>query len=155
MNHIKKYKLFENKLDKEVLFANFENISYVKRWLDEGGDIDAIYDNYGWTLLNLNANNYGYLMMEYLLKNGANPNIPNKYGTTPLQLSRETRYVKLLVSYGADLTVEDDENNMALTIVLKRCQNFVVEEIISMLEKEFPVEYGKYKTKLKRKEFNL
>ena len=55
--------------------------------------------------------------MELLINNGANINIVNNYGYTPLtvaSLSGDLEIVNLLISNGADINIHDNYGNTAL-----------------------------------------
>ena len=50
--------------------------------------------NYGWTLLLAAIQNRHYKLAAYLLDHGANPNIPNKGGWTPIYLATDNRNIE-------------------------------------------------------------
>jgi len=59
----------------------------------------------GWTLLYNSVVNNHFDMLEYLLKSGADPNIPNIYGESPLYQAVDIgnhRVINLLLEQGAD-----------------------------------------------------
>ena len=149
------FKLFESKLEKDILFIHYDDVGYIKRWLDEGGDVNVFDVDMDWTLLNLNANNSNNLTMKYLLEQGADPNIPNKNGTTPLLLSNDLLFVELLMSYGADLTFKNDDGVMALTYVLDNVFYLTRDAIIEFLENDYTEEYKNYKTLEKTEEYDI
>ena len=109
----------------------------LKRMIAEGSDVN-LQDSSGWTALhhiiydcicdpkfsifkNMNLSN----MIEILLNAGADVNIQSKFGITPLMLAAMSLFdpedivkvlyiaplVRLLIKYGADASIQDDEGN--------------------------------------------
>ena len=64
------------------------------------------------------ADSRGYVqLLQILLKNGANPNIRNNHGKTPLQIAakeNDSESVRLLLKYGADPNIADKKGYKAL-----------------------------------------
>lgn len=100
-----------------------KNSEVVGSLVKYGTDLD-VQDDYGSTALHYNANQPDIL--EALLKNGANPNIKNKCGFTPLNtytvfLSKNsTEAVRLLLQYKADPNIAADNDQTPLSRSLAR-----------------------------------
>jgi ankyrin repeat protein len=79
-------------------------------------DINATdYDKM--TLLHHTVTNTRYNIMGYLLEKGANPNVKDKHGETPLlQAARKSLlpHVQILIKYGANPDIYDKSNDSAL-----------------------------------------
>jgi ankyrin repeat protein len=112
------------------------NIKLLQLLIDSGCDVNFTNNFYKDTVLlysvYYNLNNYEgfnrhifintnkienrYEVVECLLKNGANVNIKNKYGSSPLHMASSNEYYyicKLLVEYGADVLSEDNDGHRA------------------------------------------
>lgn len=122
------------------------------------GDIDAIenlrrngmdfnyasYNNYypiGHALLELDIN---YNLLEYLLKNGADPNLicPTERGNLSKAVIRNSsKCVKLLLKYGADVNYKYNENGFTAlyTAVLLRDYEMVKECLAAGADKNISV----------------
>jgi uncharacterized protein len=110
------------KLTSAVLNNNLEKVLKI---IAEGVDVNGV-DNVGCTALLLASSNDNYLIMEALLRSGADPNFVLKSecenlndGTTNLMRvsSRETCF--LLLNYGADVNMKDNQGETALMIAVK------------------------------------
>ena len=68
---------------------NLERQNALQMYLDSGGDIDAVPDNTIWKvrpLLHRAVLDGDYQAVEALLAKGADPNLPDKFGYTPIHL---------------------------------------------------------------------
>lgn len=74
-------------------------------------DINIVTEN-GFSLLLTATQSKQYKIMELLLKKGADPNIINSIKQAPLHIASQTDiiYVKLLLEYGANVNVLDNDN---------------------------------------------
>ncbi|MDH5425326.1 MAG: ankyrin repeat domain-containing protein [Gammaproteobacteria bacterium] len=90
--------------------GSFSKLGYdmaaTKAHLAAGGDING-KDSNQWTMLMKTAIHNKPEITEYLLKAGANPNITDRIGRTPVFWAKSVEVVALLVQYGADLKVKD------------------------------------------------
>ena len=92
-----------------------KDLAVVQRCISAKMFVDAQDDN-GWTPLHFAAQDTSFEIAEALVKAGANPNMPDSYGNTPLWravfCSKETddRLVKLLRSVGADPKLNNKSN---------------------------------------------
>jgi len=69
-------------------------MNFMVPFLREGGAAAASYTNMdGDTLLHAAADGWQYQMVEFLILSGANPNIQNKHGRTPLHMVVRSREV--------------------------------------------------------------
>jgi hypothetical protein len=98
--------------DKQLydLFNHFQsdttivNIKLLYNYLiDKSYNINIIINNKA--LIHIRQ---GYDTMKYLLDNGCNPNISNKYGLTALHYQKEYKVIKLLVERGGNIHAEDN-----------------------------------------------
>jgi hypothetical protein len=69
-------------------------------------------------------------MVEFLLEQGADPNVPNQFGRTPLHLvilyERSDDIIRTLVQHGADLHARDEDDRTPLAEAQERgCQHLV------------------------------
>jgi uncharacterized RDD family membrane protein YckC len=65
--------------------------------------------------------------VEALLKAGANPNVIDEHGLyTPLSISNNLEYAKMLIKYGADVNFQHNKSETALMVAAKGCSNFVL-----------------------------
>lgn len=90
--------------------STFSRLGYdmaaTKAHLAAGGDING-KDSHKWTMLLKSALHNKPKITEFLLKAGANPNIPDSIGRTPIFWAKSQDVAALLVEYGADLMVKD------------------------------------------------
>jgi hypothetical protein len=74
-------------------------------------------ENSGWTLLFNNVINNNFENVEYLLKSGADPNIPNIYDESPLYQAVELashKLINLLLEHGANPNLQQQDGESAL-----------------------------------------
>ena len=108
------------KSDEDRLIYGVRNgdLDFVKSAFEKGIDINKKIKNR--TILSYICNTYNpqaLVMIETCLKFGANPNIKDAYGDTPLFVSikhRQTAIVKLLLENGADIYITNRAGKTAL-----------------------------------------
>jgi ankyrin repeat protein len=105
--------------------AHKRAVSWLSHCLAAVSDVNAVHANSGWTLLHADSENQNLTMIEGLAKAGADLNMRNHQGWTPLHLAVDIdidsvsqsrgdmdhlpfQTVRLLLSLGADLTVRDE-----------------------------------------------
>lgn len=97
------------------------------------------YNDDGMTLLHLAASNGSIEYVEFLLKHGANPNIFNINGDTPLHLivkSKQSKriildIVKILIDYGASFEIRNNDGYTARQLAYIHQLYDVVEYLMS------------------------
>lgn len=97
--------------------------------LDEGG------------LLHLTVIFQNYEMIKLLLEKGANVNIQNKFGGTPLMHCHSNKILKLLIKYGADVNHVSKTNVTALYLA---CLDRDLEKIKILLKYGANLDYNMY-----------
>ena len=90
------------------------NVHLVANILNEGGEIDLI-NRHSQTALHLASYRGEVHVVHYLLEYGANPNIRDEDGYTPILVTPCLKCISLLLQYGADPTVvaEDEMSLLA------------------------------------------
>lgn len=74
----------------------------------------------GKTLLHIHARKSNGQILEFLLNHGADPNIQDKYGKTPIFYCPESiSCTKLLIDHGANLTIRDNDSHISLYYAAK------------------------------------
>ena len=123
------------------------DIEKLKELIEKGTDLNKQY-KYGVTVLNylsnkINRKEFGNEMFELLLKNGADPNIPDNYGWTPLMTASGVTNilsnidtVKLLLKYGADINKQNIYGRTALLHAVKNLneKRSTIETVKLLLE---------------------
>jgi ankyrin repeat protein len=133
------------------------NINYAERWCNDidcliqvpGLDINEQDEN-GDTALHKHIVGIDPKKIKKLLKLNTNPNIQNKKGETPIlkyfysncccSKKIEISIIDLLVKYGANLHIKDNDGNNILNVFLTRTNEFYENEktlIIYLLNHEF------------------
>lgn len=122
-------------------YAEHENFDKLKIDLKKSNINDLDY--MGQTPLYWACTRQNYKMARYLIKNGANPNIPNKYGIAPLHVASyygNLKLVKLLIRNGAivdcltkynatPLNIAcTEERSDVITYLLKKNANTFIED---------------------------
>ncbi|KAH0527112.1 hypothetical protein TsFJ059_002145 [Trichoderma semiorbis] len=110
------------------IFSSDELMLFVKLLLGYGADVQTI-DKYGNTPLHLAVIFGDLALAALLLSEGANANVANNNGKTPLlklmesewskALNRVETFVQLLLDYGADLHATDASGRTVLDMALK------------------------------------
>ena len=105
--------------------SNLEKINFnkiFKEFIDNGGNINEKKSN-GLTVLMLESQTLGsYLIIEALLKNGANPNIQANDGKTALiyaAIHGKPVIIEELIERGAQINIKD---NYGMTALMYACQ---------------------------------
>ncbi len=96
-----------------TLLMYAENIEIAKYLAEKGIDINAKRNN-GTTALSTE----NIVKLEYLLQKGINVNEQDETGTTALGWSTNTEKIKILVKYGADFEIKDNWGRTPLMCVL-------------------------------------
>ena len=90
---------------------NFElQIEFVKLLLENGADINSRHKIFRYTPLHSACLKNNLILVYFLLENGADPNIKQNQGNTPLHMSFELDVIKLLIEYGADINLTNNNN---------------------------------------------
>ena len=110
-------------MDKLVIRVAEQNLTKIKELINQGYDLNAPYNEYGWTPFTLAVSKkFQVSFINELIKLGGNVNQPIKDGRTPLILSCLSRkypnVLKLLIQYGADINAQDENGYTALMYIL-------------------------------------
>lgn len=112
--------------DKFVALCRLGSAERVVSALATGTPVDA-RNAYGWTGLIASAADGHDDVLEALLKAGADPNLSNKNGTTPLMYAKTRAFgsgrlkaMTLLIAYGADINATDKAGKTALDYTRER-----------------------------------
>ena len=111
-------------MDKLVIRVAEQNLSKIKELVKQGYDLNAPYNEHGFTPFTLAvAQKFQVSFINELIKLGGDVNQPIKDGRTPLMLSCISRQypnvLKLLIQYGADVNAQDKNGYTALMQVLR------------------------------------
>lgn len=102
------YSEIENKLINAI---NSGNLNLVKKLIEENNDLDINSQrNNGWTFLHYSVAQGERKIANFLLENGANPDIKNHINNYPLNYAinyENIEIVKLLLEYHADINIVD------------------------------------------------
>ena len=112
-------------MDKLVIRVAEQNLTKIKELINQGYDLNAPYNEHGWTPFTLAvAQKFQVSFINELIKLGGDVNQPIKDGRTPLMLSCISRkypnVLKLLIQYGVDVNTQDKNGFTALMQVLKQ-----------------------------------
>jgi ankyrin repeat protein len=107
--------------------ASSGNLKALSRLIEKGGDVNSCsIKNSNCTALHV-ASYCGYEdIVNYLLENGADVNLGNDLGYTPLMASSRQGYIKivdLLIKYGANINQLDKEGFSALVFAAGYSEN--------------------------------
>ncbi|GFN85201.1 ankyrin repeat-containing protein [Plakobranchus ocellatus] len=98
-----------------LLIASLKQPDVVSFLLQNGVDVSEMGEDLGNTPLTAalryaecRSSTHCHGIVGTLLSAGADPNKPNKYGETALQLASDTEITSLLIQAGADLEVRND-----------------------------------------------
>lgn len=113
---------------------------YINEYLQSGGSIN-VRNKKGKTLLMIVADTEGYTigqsisyvqilkMLEFLLSNGADPNLKDKYGQTALFFTADSPdCVALLLKHGADIDAQNNDGETVLMRAAKIRDYYVVKD---------------------------
>jgi len=111
-----------------ISLSNYKN---VEKLLAMGADPNAVIDQYGNTPLHLCVNQIDYTATKILLNAGANVNLTDKEGSTPLHLACEfpvgitmVKIISLLIENGPNLEAKDSKGHTALHKVVESSSKF-------------------------------
>lgn len=104
------------------------NFKGVERAIEKGANVD-FQGKYGWTALNISVFRANQEMAKFLLIHGADPNIPNNAGDTPLMWANSVELVKLLLDYNADPNIQNKFGNTKLI----QAASFSRDKIVKLL----------------------
>ncbi|MGP7818392.1 M48 family metallopeptidase [Niallia sp. 01092] len=127
---VKKLDLFSMLNDYETSFEETETPDYDA--IVESGTVNE-KDADGWTPLHYAVNSYDADAVQYLLENGANPNIKDEYlGSTVLHdavynYEGDTEIITLLLENGADIKIEDIDGYSALEYAEETGDNELIQ----------------------------
>jgi hypothetical protein len=97
--------------DKIVNVINSGNLNLLKKIFEENNDLDINFQrNNGWTYLHYSVAQGENKITDFLLENGANPDIKNHINNYPLNYAvkyENIEIVKLLLEYHADVNIVD------------------------------------------------
>lgn len=99
------------KFSDAVVFGDFD---IVKSMVEENAEIINSQDKYGYTALHNVMSEEEFEIVEYLIKNGADVNIQNEDGVTPLHLAAYTENANILLDNGAEINQQDNRGNTPL-----------------------------------------
>jgi len=104
-----------------VYAAAQDDLPKLTHWVAMGGDVNSTFDAKDWkniTALKCAAGRPNHAdVVRYLLESGANPNLADSHGQTPLISAAEQNQlenIKLLVAHGAALNGQDNRGFTAL-----------------------------------------
>ncbi len=119
------YKTSMNDEITNIKFASLKgkNIELIEKVMRDFPEAAEFSESTGNSLLHLAADNCHAEAIEFLLKNGSNPNIKNQKGVTPLMLASDNRScfgaIVALQAGGADFDLKDEKGNNALELAKK------------------------------------
>lgn len=110
-----KYSEEERKIFFDALvYGKFDKVNHL---ITTSPDIINAKDKYGFTALHNLMSEKQFEMINLLLEEGANPNIKNEDGITPLHLACWTKNANILLKNGADINSIDNSGNTPLHIL--------------------------------------
>lgn len=115
----------DNDGETTLMYAVLDGTDTVKFLLKYNGVINMInlVDNDGYTALGYAERYDQYDTFKLLIENGADIEIKNKKGLTPLMIAlskASINYIKLLLDHGADVNATNDEGDTPLMIATKK-----------------------------------
>ncbi|WP_252320951.1 ankyrin repeat domain-containing protein, partial [Spiroplasma endosymbiont of Lariophagus distinguendus] len=135
---IRRYKEKENK----IFLKNVINPKKIKQGFNKKIDLSELFnkeyfDNKNWFGFPLHYAVYnGYFeITKWLLENGADINIKDENGCTPLQIAiaspnNNVNFIKFLLENGADINIKDENDNNLLDIAIKNDKIEVVKLLL-------------------------
>lgn len=116
----------------EVGDEQYEDIwlSKVQEYISSGGDIDEKLKNNGWSLLHVAAENCCPKVVDKLVTSGANINLQDSQGWTPLMLALDSdmqdsiqnskpvalKTTEVLLKHGADKTITSNDGTSFINL---------------------------------------
>jgi ankyrin repeat protein len=132
-----------------AIAANFNKKEIVKLLIDKGAELNNVDENNNDTVLNW-AVFLGYTdIVELLLNADANPDIPDKFGRTPLMyavMKKQLHMVRLLVEAGCDIGCKDKKGGTAKSF----SKTNEITQILEQAENNIFVFYNKIERKIKK-----
>lgn len=118
------------KFSDAVVFGDFNK---VKQMIADKPAVINSQDEYGFSALHNVMSEEQFEIVAYLIKNGANVNIQNDQGISPLHLAGYPKNVELLLNAGAEIDIIDFQGNTPLHIIASETDEYidVVEYLIS------------------------
>jgi len=110
------------------------DVDTVRRYLEQGGNVNAKYGFDGNTPLQRAAQNNNKDMVEMLIAKGADVNAKDKDGNTPLQRAAQNNnkdMVEMLIAKGADVNAKDKDGNTPLQRAAQHNRKDVAELLIA------------------------
>jgi len=110
------------------------DVDTVRRYLEQGGNVNAKYGFDGNTPLQRAAQNNNKDMVEMLIAKGADVNAKDKDGNTPLQRAAQHNrkdVAELLIAKGADVNAKDKDGNTPLQRAAQHNRKDVAELLIA------------------------
>ena len=102
-------------------------IEFTKLLLDNGADVNSIHSIFGYTPLHSACIKNNILLIYFLHENGANPNIKQISGNTPLHLCSNLDIIKLLIKYNADPNIENNLNRKPIDIAITKKNQDIID----------------------------
>lgn len=118
------------KFSDAVVFGDFNK---VKQMIADKPVVINSQDEYGFSALHNVMSEEQFEIVAYLIKNGANVNIQNDQGISPLHLAGYPKNVELLLNAGAEIDIIDFQGNTPLHSIASETDEYidVVEYLIS------------------------
>lgn len=113
--------------------------------------IEKIYNNtntlhinvqckYGMTALNTACDHNSYKIVNFLIEKGANVNIPNNNGNSPLHTICKKRIdkieyniIELLLQKGADVNAQNNDGQTPLHLIMEYCPQYMMIKCVQLL----------------------
>lgn len=109
------------------------DLESVKEYLNSGGNINLSGWSLNNSLLNMSIISDKIDIAEFLVRNGADVNLPNKMGKTALILAAERGYdllVSLILEFGGLINLQDKEGETALSSAILHDQVSTVKNLV-------------------------
>jgi len=158
MKYLKTYESTNNKCSNSFIERNFDDLYYLKSWVDNGCDINWEDGDY-LSLLHLNVYHGLTENVKFLIDNGADVNQQNDYGNTPLHRiiqdkNENTRknVLDLLINAGANWNILNIAGNDFLDVFKLYYDG---EDEYEYVIKTWPKKYELYLKQKKANDFNL
>ena len=118
--------------------VNMENLEIIKLLINNRADVTIQRTNDGWTPLMEATGIYNNKIeiMQLLIDSGANINVQDSLGYTPLMwatLQEDLEAVKLLVNSGADISIENNRGDTAIDLAITYESNDIADYLTDML----------------------